>query len=83
MCYFALLAAILVVCGAYIHTYVVKRGKSVIAIVAFTTALLVRTTALASDDATYVQFFFSSQQLQFGTPYILSLFSLLTCGSKS
>ena len=38
--------------------YVVKRGKSVIAIVAFTTALLVRTTALASDDATYVQFFF-------------------------
>ena len=30
------------VCGAYIHTYVVKRGKSVIAIVAFTTALLVR-----------------------------------------
>ena len=30
--------------------YVVKRGKSVIAIVAFTTALLVRTTALASDD---------------------------------
>ena len=39
-------------CGAYIHIrtctyYVVKRGKSVIAIVAFTTALLVRTTAPA------------------------------------
>ena len=36
--------------------YVVKRGKSVIAIVAFTTALLVRTTALASDDVCTIFF---------------------------
>ena len=36
------------VCGAYIHTYVVKRGKSVIAIVAFTTALLVRAVQVAT-----------------------------------